>query len=87
MKGLRTMAVISCLSGFCCAAAAQDKAAVVVMLGDSTTVCSASEPGKKLTDLVQASLTADFKLNVNVVNAGVGSDTIKGVTLRSGQDM
>ncbi|MDQ1333901.1 MAG: hypothetical protein QG552_851, partial [Thermodesulfobacteriota bacterium] len=48
---------------------------------------SASEPGKKLTDLVQASLTADFKLNVNVVNAGVGSDTIKGVTLRSGQDM
>jgi lysophospholipase L1-like esterase len=57
---------------------APQKPFVVVMMGDSTTLCSASEPGKKLTGLVQASLTANFKLNVNVVNAGVGSDTIKG---------
>ena len=78
MKGLWMMAFIACVGALCGGVSAQDAALTVVMLGDSTTFCGDSAPGRKLTDLVQAHLTGDFKLNVNVVNAGVGSDTIKG---------
>ena len=78
MRGLCVMVCVACFGGLCRAAPAEDKAFTVVMLGDSTTLCRDSEPGKKLPDVVQAHLREDFKLNVNVVNAGVGSDTIKG---------
>jgi len=78
MKGLYVTALIACLCAVGCTAAPPDRAFTVVMLGDSTTLCRDSEPGKKLPDLVQAHLTDDFKLNVTVVNSGVGSETIKG---------
>ena len=88
MKGLWTMAFVVCVGAAVCGAAgAADKTVTIVMLGDSTTLCRDSEPGKKLTDRVQAHLTHDFKLNVNVVNAGVGSDTIKGGFRRLQRDV
>ncbi|MCK5844429.1 MAG: DUF4838 domain-containing protein, partial [Victivallales bacterium] len=53
----------------------------LVMLGDSTTLCSRSKVGHKLTDLVQANLEA-AEFNVDVVNSGVGGDTVKGALRR-----
>jgi len=66
---------------------AEEKASVVVMLGDSTTLCSRSGPGTKLTDRVEAYLTKVRRLPVIVVNSGKGSDTAAGGRRRLQKDV
>ena len=66
---------------------AEEEATVVVMLGDSTTLCSRSGPGAKLTDRVEAYLTKDRRLPVVVVNSGKGSDTAAGGRRRLQRDV
>jgi len=71
----------------CALAAAAEDQRTVVMLGDSTTLCSRSRPGHKVTDQVQSNLAHSGWASIQVVNAGKGSDTIKGAYQRLERDV
>lgn len=64
-----------------------EKATTVVVLGDSIILCSHSEPGRKLTDIVQSDLAANGVPNPVVINSGKGCDTAKGAYTRLESDV
>jgi lysophospholipase L1-like esterase len=72
----RLLAMMLC--GVCSSLDAGEKTRTVVMLGDSTTLCSYSEPGTKLLDHIQSRLVRMGQGSFTLINAGVNRDTAKG---------
>jgi lysophospholipase L1-like esterase len=85
--GKTRLLAVSLLLGACAPVLAGGKTVTVVMLGDSTTLCAANQPGAKLTDRVQTYLDKATVRKVTVVNSGKGSDTVKGGYARLQEDV
>ena len=88
MKGIfmtREIIMDAVLLGACNVTFAEEN--ILVMLGDSTTLCSRNKPGAKLTELVKKKLVEENKLEVKVINSGVGGNTAKQGYARLQQDV
>jgi len=88
MKGIfmtREIIMDAVLLGACNVTFAEEN--ILVMLGDSTTLCSRNKPGAKLTELVKKKLVEENKLEVKVINSGVGGNTAKQGYARLRQDV
>jgi len=78
LHDIPTVLTLGLLMGAAMVSFAGEQPAKVVMFGDSTTKSAYSGPKAKITELVQAYLTQTQHLQVVVVNAGSGGDTVKG---------